>query len=97
MGGAAQAEGRALQRHRGRKDLGWGSRWRMLPVTCAFGGVGRQGPKEQIFMALLFVQVPSKGCKLGSGAFRSLLREEVGWISPSPGPSLLLHSGMFYL
>lgn len=69
--------------------------WSLLPEGN--GGGGRWGHKDQIFLTLLFVQVPSKGFKLGSGRFRSLLREGVGWISPSPGPSLLSHSGMLYL
>ena len=48
-------------------------------------------------IALLFMKAPLKGFKLGSGRFRHLLCEGVGCISPSPGLSLLSHSGMFYL
>lgn len=48
-------------------------------------------------MGLLFMKVPLKGFKLGSSRFRRLLCEGVGCISPSPGLSLISHSGMFYL
>lgn len=94
MGKAVRAERRALERHRGRKV---GVHVWLEDVTCGCGDGGRWGQKDQILMALLFMKAPSKGFKMGSGRFRPLLCEGVGCIIPSPGLSLLSHSGMFYL
>lgn len=57
---AVQAEGRALQRYRGREHLGWGSLHGWEGVTYGCGGGGRWGQKDQIFLILLSVQAPSK-------------------------------------
>lgn len=95
-GNPGRGKGNAKARTEARTSWGGVPLW-LEHVRVGAEVAGGAARKTRSCMALLFTQAPSEGSALANNRFRPLLWEGVGWISPSPGPSLLSHSGMFYL